>query len=67
MDRPLNLVVRSTGELEARAVADWLDRHADQEHSFTDAVSFAVRAERAITDALTLDHHFATAGFQVRP
>ncbi|HVH09211.1 MAG TPA: PIN domain-containing protein [Gemmatimonadales bacterium] len=67
VDQPPNLVVRSTGELEARALTDWLDRCADQEFSFTDAVSFALMAERAITDALTLDRHFATAGFQVRP
>ena len=67
VDQPPNLVVRSTGELEARALTDWLDRYADQEFSFTDAVSFALMAERAITDALTLDRHFATAGFQVRP
>jgi predicted nucleic acid-binding protein len=27
-------------------------------------VSFAVMTERRIQDAMTLDHHFAVAGFQ---
>ena len=67
VDRVPNVVVRSTRALEARAVADWLERYADQQFSFTDAVSFAVMAERAITEALTLDRHFATAGFRMRP
>lgn len=60
-----NLVVSSTTELEAAAVADWLERYSDQDFSFTDAVSFAVMAGRGIRDALTLDRHFATAGFRV--
>ncbi len=59
--------VRSTAELEAAALTDWLERYADQEFSFTDAVSFAVMTEWAITDALTLDRHFAIAGFRMEP
>src|SRR5438034_917898 len=46
---------------------DWLERYDDQNFSFTDAVSFAGMAERGITDALTLDGHFAAAGFRVVP
>jgi predicted nucleic acid-binding protein len=61
------VVVRSTADLEAAALADWLGRYVDQAFSFTDAVSFAVMTERAITDALTLDRHFATAGFRMQP
>jgi predicted nucleic acid-binding protein len=61
------VVVRSTAELEAVAAADWLERYLDQQFSFTDAVSFAVMTERAITDALTLDRHFAVAGFRMQP
>lgn len=64
---PPNLVVASTPELEERAIVDWLDAYQDQDFSFADAVSFALMAERDITDALTLDHHFATAGFRVVP
>ena len=59
-----NIVVRSSRELEAAAERDWLARYDDQDFSFADAVSFAVMAERGIREALTLDHHFAVAGFQ---
>lgn len=61
------LVERSTAELEARAVRDWLHRYEDQDFSFADAVSFAVMSERGIETALTLDRHFAAAGFVVVP
>lgn len=57
------LVETSTPELEALAAEDWLAPYADQAFSLTDAVSFAVMARRGITDALTLDRHFAVAGF----
>ncbi len=60
-----NIVVRSSQELEARALTDWLEPYHDQAFSFTDAVSFAVMAERGIEDALALDKHFAVAGFRL--
>jgi predicted nucleic acid-binding protein len=62
-----NLVVTSTPELEAAALDEWIARCEDQDLSLTDAVSFAVMAERGIRDALTQDRHFATAGFVVVP
>lgn len=62
-----NLVVRSTRELEQAAERNWLARYADQDFSFIDAVSFAVMADRRIRDALTLDRHFAVAGFSISP
>jgi predicted nucleic acid-binding protein len=65
--RSPNLVVSSTPDLEAQAIEDWLARYADQDFSFTDAVSFAVMAAREIGEAVTLDHHFAAAGFRVIP
>lgn len=65
VDEAPNLVVRSTRELEQAAARNWLARYADQEFSFTDAVSFAVMAERRIRDVLTLVHHFEIAGFTV--
>ncbi len=60
-----NIVVRSSPELETRALTDWLEPYHDQAFSFTDAVSFAVMAERGIEDALVLDKHFAVAGFRL--
>lgn len=59
-----NLVVPSTREREDRALADWLERFDDQDFSLTDAVSFVVMRERKIKQALTLDRHFAVAGFE---
>jgi predicted nucleic acid-binding protein len=64
---PQTLVVRSSAELERAAVGDWLERYDDQEFSFADAVSFAVMTERGISEALTLDRHFAAAGFRMVP
>ena len=58
-------VENSTADIEAEAVDQWLDRFADQEFSLTDAVSFTVMARRGIEEALTLDHHFAGAGFNI--
>lgn len=37
----------------------------DKEWGLTDCVSFVVMQERGITQALTTDHHFQQAGFQV--
>ena len=65
VDEAPNVVVRSTRELEQAAERNWLARYADQDFSFTDAVSFAVMAERRIRDVLALDHHFEIAGFTV--
>ncbi len=62
---PPNEVVTATPELEERAITHWLERYDDQDFSFTDAVSFEVMSERKTRDALTLDHHFAAAGFVV--
>ena len=64
VDRSPNVVVRSSRELESAAERDWLTRYNDQDFSFTDAVSFAVMAERRIRGALSLDHHFIVAGFE---
>lgn len=65
--RPPNVVVASTADLEALAVSDWLAKFDNLDLSFTDAVSFAVMAERGIREALTLDQHYAAAGFVIVP
>lgn len=62
-----NAVVISTDELEERAQSRWLERFRDQPFSLADAVSFAVMDDRNIGEALTLDHHFAVAGFVMVP
>ena len=56
---------RSLVALEERAIVEWLARFHDQDFSFTDAVSFAVMRSRRIRNALTLDRHFAVAGYSV--
>jgi predicted nucleic acid-binding protein len=64
---PPTIVVASTTDLEVRARQDWLERYGDQLFTLTDAVGFAVMAERGIREALTLDRHFASAGFVMVP
>jgi predicted nucleic acid-binding protein len=65
--RPPNVVLTSDEVVETKALDDWLSRFSDQDFSFTDAVSFAVMRQRRIGEALALDQHFATAGFDVVP
>ena len=65
VDEVPNVVVRSTRDLETEAERNWLARFSDQDFSLTDAVSFAVMSHRRIRDALSLDHHFEIAGFQL--
>jgi predicted nucleic acid-binding protein len=60
-------VVASTAELEAEAIADWIERFEDHDFSLADAVSFALMKRRRITRALTFDRHFAAAGFEMAP
>jgi predicted nucleic acid-binding protein len=64
---PPNLIVWADAGLENQALSEWLERYDDQDFSFTDGVSFAVMQERRIEEALTLDQHFATAGFRMAP
>ena len=60
-----NVVVHSTREIEVAAERNWLARFPDHEFSLADAVTFVVMTERRIREALSLDHHFVVAGFQV--
>jgi predicted nucleic acid-binding protein len=59
-----NVVVTSTPGFEQDATREWLARYADHDVSLTDAVSFVVMTRRRIREALSLDHHFAVAGFE---
>lgn len=45
----------------------WMFRWRDKEFSFTDCTSFVVMKERRIRRALTSDHHFKQAGFEIVP
>lgn len=65
--QPPNRIEYITPEREEEAIGRWLERFADQEFSLVDACSFAVMSELGIREALTLDRHFAVAGFVVLP
>jgi predicted nucleic acid-binding protein len=39
-------------------------QRADKEWSLADCVSFVLKQEQQLTDALTCDHHFVQAGFR---
>lgn len=45
----------------------WFFRWADKSFSFTDCTSFVLMRELGIRQALTLDRHFAQAGFDIVP
>jgi predicted nucleic acid-binding protein len=51
----------------AEKARSWFFRWRDKDFSFTDCSSFVVMKERRIRAALTSDHHFVQAGFQVLP
>ncbi|MFH1764102.1 MAG: hypothetical protein ABIF09_07925 [Gemmatimonadota bacterium] len=61
------LVETSTPDFEVQASEEWLARFDDQDFSLADGVSFVIMTERGIIEALTLDHHFAVAGFTMVP
>ncbi len=62
-----NQVEYITPEREAAAIGNWIERFSDQPFSLADAASFVVMTELGIREALTLDHHFMTAGFTALP
>ncbi len=65
--QPPNRIEYATPEREEAAISRWLRRYTDQRFSLADAVSFVVMEELGISDALTLDRHFAAAGFVMVP
>jgi uncharacterized protein len=59
-----NLVVPANWETFEKGV-DLYHSRPDKQWSLTDCISFAVMADEGITEALTGDHHFEQAGFQI--
>ncbi|HEX4935620.1 MAG TPA: PIN domain-containing protein [Gemmatimonadaceae bacterium] len=64
---PSHQVVYVDARLERTAVDRWLRRFAEQRVSLADAVSFEVMRARRLSHVLTLDAHFAQAGFACVP
>lgn len=62
-----NEVEYITPEREAAAIGNWIERFSDQPFSLADAASFVVMTELGIREALTINHHFMTAGFTTLP
>jgi uncharacterized protein len=60
---PFVEIIPASSELIAIGY-DLYTRRPDKAWSLTDCVSFAVMAERSLTNALTHDHHFEQAGFR---
>jgi uncharacterized protein len=58
--------IYSDARLEALAETI-LEKHADQDFSYADAVSFALMQEQGIQEAFTFDKHFAVIGFRMLP
>ncbi|MFO0873394.1 MAG: PIN domain-containing protein [Phycisphaerales bacterium] len=64
VDDPQTEVVVSSDDLFHAGLGLFRER-LDKEWSLTDCISFVVMRQRRLTAALTADHHFAQAGFEV--
>ena len=65
MSDPTHIVIPVDDALVKSAVERWLRPYRDQDFSLCDAVSFEVMKREGITRALSIDHHFVTAGFEI--
>jgi predicted nucleic acid-binding protein len=63
-NNPSLIVIPLSNDLLTRAVV-FFEKHGDKNWSMTDCISFVVMKERGITDALTADHYFKQAGFNI--
>ncbi len=57
-------IVRLTPELFDLAFAEY-KKHHDKEWGLIDCISFVVMRQEDVDQALTFDHHFEQAGFQI--
>ena len=62
-----NRIETITPKRTAAAITRWIEPFSDQAFSLADAASFVVMTEFEIREALTLDRHFAAAGFVMLP
>ena len=63
---PRILKVYSNEDIEAEAMS-LLKKYADQDFSYTDAVSFVIMKREKIRKAFSFDKHFLTIGFLMVP
>ena len=62
-DRRIDIVPASAAAIEAGLA--FYEKHDDKEWSLTDCISFQIMRREGIQQALTADHHFEQAGFEV--
>ena len=67
IDGSSRLRMESIDEARRERALSLFFRYRDKEFSFTDCCSFVLMRELHIRRALTLDHHFRQAGFEVVP
>ncbi len=67
IDGSARLRIESIHEARRERALSLYFRYRDKRFSFTDCCSFVLMRELQIRRALTLDHHFRQAGFEVVP
>ena len=67
IDGSARLRIESIDEARRERALSLFFRYRDKRFSFTDCCSFVLMRELQIRRALTLDHHFRQAGFEVVP
>ncbi len=67
IDGSARLRIESIDEARRERALSLFFRYRDKRFSFTDCSSFVLMRELQIRRALTLDHHFRQAGFEVVP
>ena len=67
IDGSARLRIESIDEARRERALSLFFRYRDKRFSFTDCCSFVLMRELRIRRALTLDHHFRQAGFEVVP
>ena len=67
IDGSARLRIESIDEARRERALSLFFRYRDKRFSFTDCCSFVLMRELQIRRALTLDHHFRKAGFEVVP